>query len=100
MIVEECRGEIVRGADRMNVTGEMQVELFHGDDLAVAATCGAALDTEHWSKAWLSNGNGGAVTDLVEPLRETNGGGGLSLAERCGADRGDDNVLAAAATFL
>ena len=100
MIVEECCGKIVRGADRMNVTGEMQVELFHGDDLAIAATRGAALDTEHWSEARLSNGNGGAMTDLVESLRETNGGGGLPLTEWCWADRSDHNVLAACAALL
>ena len=99
IIEERCR-KVVRCADGVHVAGEVQVELFHRNHLAVAAARGAALDAEHWPKAWLANGNGGAVANLVESLRETNGGCGLPLAKWCWADRGDNNVPAACAALL
>ena len=95
VIVKERCCEIVCCANRVHVTGEMKVELLHWNHLTVAAARGTTLDAKHWSKAWLSNRDCGAVTNLVEPLREAYGGGGLPFAEWCWADRGDDNVLAA-----
>jgi hypothetical protein len=71
----------------MHITSEVQVELFHRDDLAVAAACGAALNTEDRAEAWLPNGNRSAVPNLIETLRKPNGGGGLPFAEWCWADR-------------
>ena len=100
VIVEECRGEIMRGANRVHITGEVQVELLHRNHLAIAAARSAALDTEDWSEAWLSNRNGGAVANLVEALRESNGGGGLPFTEWRWTDRGDHDVLAACAALL
>jgi len=100
MVVEERRCEIMRCANGVHVTGEMKVELFHRNHLAVATSRGATLDAKHWPKAWLANGDGGAVTNLVEPLRETDGGGGLPFSEWGWADRRDDNVLSAYATLL
>ena len=78
----------------------MQVELLHRNHLAVAAACGAALDAEDGSEARLSNRNGGAMANLVEPLRKSNGGGGLPLAKWGWADRGNHNVFAACAALL
>ena len=100
VIVEECRCKIMCGANRMHITGEVQVELLHRNHLAVAAACGAALDTEDWSETWLSNRDGGAVANLVEALRESNGGGGLPFTEWRWANCGDHDVLAACAALL
>ena len=100
VIVEECRGEIMRGADGVHVTGEVQVELLHRNHLAVATTCSAALDAEDRSEAWLSNRDGGAVTNLVEALSESDCGGGLPFTERRWANCGDHHVLAACAALL
>ena len=44
----EHRGkEVVCGADRMDVAGEVQVQILHRDDLRVAAAGRTALDPEH-----------------------------------------------------
>ena len=100
VIVEERGRKVVRGANGVHVAGEVQVELFHRNHLAVAAARGAALNAKDRPKARLPNGDSGAVTNLVESLRETNGGGGLPLTERCWANRSDYNVLAACAALL
>ncbi len=39
--------QVVRGADRVDVAGEVQVHVLHRDDLGVPATRSAALDAEH-----------------------------------------------------
>ena len=100
VIVEERRGEVVCCADGVHITGEVQVELLHRNHLTVAATCSAALDAEDWSETWLSNRDGGAVANLVEALRESNGGGGLPFTEWRWANCGDHHVLAACAALL
>ena len=100
VIVKERCCEIVRCANRVHITGEVQVELLHRNHLAVAATCSAALDAEDRSETWLSNRDGGAVANLVEALRESNGGGGLPFTEWRWTDRGDHHVLAACAALL
>ena len=45
-VVEERAGEVVRGADGVDVAGQVEVEVLHRDDLAVAAAGRAALDPE------------------------------------------------------
>ena len=100
VIVEERRGEVVCCADGVHITGEVQVELLHRNHLAVAATCSAALDAEDRPEARLSNRDGGAVANLVEALRESNGGGGLPFTEWRWANCGDHHVLAARAALL
>ena len=100
VIVKERSGKVVRGADGVHVTGEMQVELLHWNHLAVATACGATLDPEDGSEAWLSNGDGGSVANLVEPLCESDGGGRFPFTEWCWANCGDHDVLAACAGLL
>ena len=47
--------EVVRGADRVDVAGQVEVEVLHRDDLAVAAAGRAALDPEHGPEARLAD---------------------------------------------
>ncbi len=60
VVVEEARGEVVRGADGVDVAGEVEVEVLHGDDLAVAAAGGAALDAEDRAQRGLADARGRA----------------------------------------
>src|SRR5438105_2089790 len=79
----------------MDVAGEMEVEVLHRDDLAVATTGSAALDAEDRPQRRLADRDRGPVADAVQALDEPDGSGGLALAERGRRDRGDDHVLAA-----
>ena len=82
MVVQECRGQVVGGGDGVQVAGEVDVDLFHGQDLAEAAAGGAALEAEDRAEARLPNGCGGADADPVEALGEADRGRRLALAER------------------
>ena len=44
--VDERGEQIVRGRDRVQVAGEVEVQVLHRDDLRVAAARGAALHAE------------------------------------------------------
>ena len=46
-VVDEGAGQVVGRADRVDVAGQVEVEVLHRDDLAVAAAGRAALDPEH-----------------------------------------------------
>ena len=82
VVVDERRGEVVRGADRVHVAGQVEVEVLHRDDLAVAAARGAALDAEHRAEARLADAHRRLLADPVEALGEPDGRRGLALAER------------------
>ena len=55
VVVDERGGEVVGRADRVDVAGQVEVEVLHRDDLAVAAAGGAALDPEHRAEARLAD---------------------------------------------
>ena len=46
VVVDERRRQVVGAADRVDVAGQVEVEVLHRDHLAVAAAGGAALDAE------------------------------------------------------
>jgi hypothetical protein len=94
-VVEERGGEVVGGADGVDVAGEVEVEVLHRDDLAVAAARRAALDPEHGAERWLTDADGRPMADVVEALAEADSRRRLALSERRRRDRGDDDVLAA-----
>jgi hypothetical protein len=99
-VVEERAGQVVRGADRVDVAGQVEVEVLHRDDLAVAAAGGAALDPEHRPERRLADVDRRLLADVVEALGEPDRGRRLALAERRRRDRGDEDVLAARALGL
>ena len=86
--------QVVGGADGVDVAGEVQVEVFHGEELRVAAAGGAALDAEDRAERRLAQGQHGVDADRVHRLGETDGGDGLALAERRRGDRRDVDDLA------
>ena len=55
-VVVEHRGEQrVRAGDRVEVAGEVEVDVLHRQDLRVAAAGGAALHAEHRTEARLAD---------------------------------------------
>src|SRR5690606_57194 len=94
MIVENGRTEVVGRRDRVDVAGEMEVDVLHGDDLSVAASGGATLDTETRPQRRLAQRTDGLLADLVEPHAEPNVRGGLAFTGRSGCDGGAEHQLA------
>src|SRR5699024_220914 len=46
-VIDHGSQQVVGGADGVDVTGEMEVDIFHGHNLGVTAAGCAALDAEH-----------------------------------------------------
>ena len=92
--LEECGEKIVRGSDRVDVAGEVEVHVLHGDDLRVAAAGRAALDPENRAERRLAQAEHGVLADVPEPLRQRDRGRRLALAGLRGRDRGDVDELA------
>jgi len=86
--------EVVGRADRVDVAGEVEVEVLHGHDLGVSAARGAALDAEGGALGGLADAGEDVLADVVECLAQADGRDGLALAEGGGGDGGDVDVLA------
>ena len=84
---------LLRGRDRVDVAGEVEVEVLHRHDLRVAAAGRAALDAEDRPERRLAQAEDRPLADLAEPLRERDGRRRLALARRRGRDRRDVDDL-------
>ena len=72
--------QIVRRGDCVNVARKMEVELFHGNDLAVAAARRAAFDAEGGPLARLADASEDLLVEVrSDGLAQADGGRGLSL---------------------
>ena len=92
--------QIVGGGDGVDVARQVEVELLHRNDLAVAAARRAALDPERGTLAGLANAGEHFLAEMrAERLAQTDRRGRLALAERRGRDRGDHDVLAVGAVL-
>ena len=75
--------EIVGGRDGVDVTGEVEIHLLHGQDLSVPTSRRAALDPERRALGGLTDArHGGAVEMRSEGLDESDRRGALAFAER------------------
>ena len=78
----------------MKIAGEMKIDVFHGDNLCIAAASRAALNTHDWSLGGLTQGNDGLLAQLIQGVGKADEHGGLALAGRCGRYAGDKHQLA------
>ena len=92
--LEHRREQIVRGADRVDVAGEVQVDQVHGRELSPAAAGSAALDPEDRPERGLAETQEGPRADVSECLGERDRGGRLALAGLRRRDRRDGDELA------
>ena len=89
-----CHQVVGRG-DGVNVAGQVQVELFHGNHLAVAAAGCAALDAKRGTLAGLADaGHHAVVQQRAQGLAEPDRGGGLAFTQRGRRDGGHIDVFA------
>ncbi len=57
VVVHHGGQQVVGSADGVQVAGEVQVDVLHGDHLGIAAAGGAALDAEHRAQGRLAQGH-------------------------------------------
>ena len=90
----EQRGEqVVGGPDRVDVAGEVEVQVLHRHHLGHAAAGGAALDAEDRAERRLAQAQERVLADVAEPLRQADGRGRLALARLRRRDTGDADDL-------
>ena len=94
VVVDQRREQIVGGADRMEVAGEVEVDVLHRHDLRVAAAGRAALHPEAGAKRRLADADDRLLADVVQRIAKADRGRGLALARRRWGDGGDEDQLA------
>ena len=92
--VDHRREQVVGGADRVDVAGEVQVQVLHRDDLGQAAAGRAALDAEHRTERRLAQARHRVLADHAEPLGEPDERGRLALSGPGRGHAGDADDLA------
>ena len=64
VIIDHGCQQIVRGSDRMEIAGEVEIDVFHGNDLRVSAAGSTALHSEDRAEGRLTKSD----TDLFPDL--------------------------------
>ena len=82
VVVDHCCEQVVGGADRVEVAGEMEIDVLHRHDLGVAAAGRAALHPEAGSERGLADANDRLLADEVQRIAQADRGRGLALAGR------------------
>ena len=93
MIVEHGGKQVVRRAYRVKVTGEVEVDILHGNHLGISAAGGSALDSENRTEARLAQGNGDILAYSAQSVRKAYRRSSLALARGGGGYGGDENQL-------
>ena len=86
MVVDHCCKQVVCCADRMEVTGEVKVDILHRHNLCVSAACSSALYTEDRSKGRLTKCYHCLLAKLLHTVRKAYGRRSLSFSCRSRID--------------
>ena len=88
VVVDQRSQQVVGGGDRREVAGEVEVDVGHRHDLAVAAAGRAALHAEHRPHRRLAQAGHRPLPHPVQGVGEAHRGRGLALARRRRRERG------------
>src|SRR5688500_19834524 len=80
MIVDHRRQQSVRARDRVKVSGEVEVDVVHRNDLGVPPAGCAALYAEDGTEAWLPHAHHGVDSETPERLRDAHRDGALPFS--------------------
>ena len=94
MVVEHGSQQVVGSTDGVEVAGEVEVDVLHGDNLSVAAAGSAALDAKDGTQGRLTQGDHGLLADLAQAVDQAHRRGGLTLTSGGGGDGGHEDELA------
>ena len=94
MIVDHCSEQIVSGRDGVEITGEMQIDIFHRNDLGLSAARRTALHPEAGAKRRFAQAEQSAFTNPVHRIGQANAGGCLAFASGRRVDRRNEDQLA------
>ena len=99
MVVQYRGQQIVGQLNGVEIAGEMQVDVFHRDNLRIAAAGGAALHAEYRAETRFAQCDDRLLANAVERIAQAHRCGRLAFASRSGTDRGDEDQLAIRPAF-
>jgi hypothetical protein len=94
VVVQAGREQVVGTGHRVEVAGEVEVDVVGRHHLGAPAAGPAALDPEAGAEGRLPEGDHRAPADPAEGLAEPDGHGGLAVAGRRGSDGRDEDEVA------
>ena len=94
MVVEHGGKQVICRTDGVKIAGKVQVDVFHRQNLGIAAACGAAFDAEHRTQRRLAQGDHRVFADMAQCVRQTNGYSGFTLTRGSRINGGNQNQTA------
>src|SRR4029450_921413 len=82
-------------SDGMNVTGQMQIEIFHRDDLGITAPRCTTFDTKGRTLGWLADHSNDSLAKMcAERLTQSHGRRSLAFTKWRRGDGSHINIFA------
>ena len=100
VVVDHCCQQVVCRADRMEITGEVKVDIFHRNNLCISAACCSAFYSEYRSEGRLTKSYHYFLAKLLHSICQTYGSSGFSFSCGCRVDSGNQDQLAILALCL
>jgi hypothetical protein len=94
VVIHESRQKIIGHADRVKVSGEVQVNIFHRQHLRVTAAGSSTFHAKARTEARLAQTDDRSLPKFVEGITEANRCRGLSFSRRCRGNGGNKDQLA------
>ena len=88
------------GGDRVDVSGEVEIDIPHGVDLRVSPSGGSPFDSEGRADGGLPEGPHDVLSETSQSLDKADGGDGLPLPGGSGRDSRDHDQLSVLAVLV
>ena len=94
VVIHHSSEKVVCSSDRMEIAREMKIDIFHRDDLRIAAAGSTALDAHAWTEGWFTETDHRLLAELRQSLPKADCGRSLAFTGRCRRDRRHKDQLA------
>ncbi len=82
MVIKNSTHKIVCTCNSVHISGKMKINIFHRNNLTVAATCSSALDSENRTQRRLTKSHNSILSDFGKRLTQTDTDSGFPLSCR------------------
>ena len=94
MVVNQCGQQVVCHGNGADVAGEMEIDVFHRDDLRVTTAGSAAFHAEYRSHGRFAKTDNGFFADAIECVAQADRGCGFAFTGRSRIDGRDHDQFA------